>query len=173
VALAACGVAHGAAAQGVMSARVTEARWDARLSVQPVALRVPGSALNAAPRHVFLSEMVFGSVGSLAGFIGGGAVGLLYYEAFEGDPFEDDFPGEMYVGGVAGSIVGTALGTHFGARLAGGRGGHFGRRLGGAALGLLAAGGAIELWHGAPTAINVAMIPLTQALVTALLSPRE
>ena len=187
VALAACGVAHGAAAQGVMSARVTEARWDARLSVQPVALRVPGSARNAAPtsgsdssggasrRGVSEVEIALGIAGSAAGMWGGAFAGLLVYDAQSGcNPDCDDAGlGAGVIGLVAGSIVGTAVGTRLGAKLAHRRVGGFGRRLVAGGAGLLAGLAAFELAsnltghdYNAPPLIA---FPVAQGFVGALL----
>jgi hypothetical protein len=108
--------------------------------------------------------------GTIAGIYAGRAV----CEATSPCGGEDPGLAEGFTGAIVGSIVGTALGTHLGARLAGGRGGHWGARLGGALLGLLAGGAAFEVFGGdADRELALAAYPVTQALVTTLLSPRE
>ena len=127
----------------------------------------------ARPR-TFVSQVVLGAVGSAGGAIAGIYAGRAVCEATSPCIGEDPGLTEGFTGAIVGSIVGTALGTHLGARLAGGRGGHWGARLGGALLGLLAGGLAFEAFGGdADRALALAAFPITQALVTTLLSPRE
>jgi hypothetical protein len=187
VALAACGGARGALAQVATPARVADAHWDARLSVRSA----PHSALGAArsypqdggtddaptasPRtRAFVTEVVLGALGSAGGAVAGLQVGHALCRTTSPCGGEDPGLVEGFTGAIVGSIVGTAFGTHVGARVSGGRGAHFGARLGGALLGLLAAGGAIQLAGGdIDQAVVLITIPIVQSLVTVLLTPRD
>jgi hypothetical protein len=193
VALAACGAAHGAIAQGAMPARVAEARWDARLSVP---LRVPGSARDAAPasgsdssrgavkRGVSEVEIALGIAGSAVGMYGGAVAGLYASGAAYGCPAscsiggpngcvdscgDDAFLG-VVVGLTTGSILGTALGTRLGAKLAHRPLGGLGQRLLAGGVGFLAAIGAVALTgpHGENTVALIAF-PVVQGVVGALM----
>jgi hypothetical protein len=141
----------------------------------------PGSPSRAAQRsdstsgtRHFVSQALVGSVGSLAGLYLGAVLGDGYYHHW-GEPCNCDDPGLMQAltGAALGSIVGTAIGTHVGARVAGGEGGHWGERLGAAAIGLLAGLGAYAFLHVDPDrqpAVAL-VIPVTQAVITALATP--
>jgi len=181
IALCAAAIVMVAGPAGAQAPRAAQASLRVGISSGGVADRgalVPARAtvmgLRVARSRTFVSQVVLGAVGSAGGAIAGIYAGRAVCEATSPCIGEDPGLTEGFTGAIVGSIVGTALGTHLGARLAGGRGGHWGARLGGALLGLLAGGLAFEVFGGdADRALALAAFPVTQALVTTLLSPRE
>lgn len=122
----------------------------------------------------FITEVALGAIGSAGGAVGGLYLGRGICEATSPCGGEDPGLVEGFTGIIVGSIVGTAFGTHVGARVSGGRGGHFGARIGGALLGLLAAGGALQLAGGdADQTVVLVTLPIVLSLVTVLLTPRN
>ena len=121
----------------------------------------------------FLSQVVIGSVGSVAGMFGGIYLGRGVCEVTSPCGGEDPGIEHAFLGVIAGSVVGTAAGTALGASLAGVAPGSFGRRLLGATLGLLAGGAAFQLVGGdVDYVLPLATFSVTQALVTTLLAHR-
>ena len=173
LAIATCAPA-GAAAQRLPERLERGAAVPAFLASAPVAAGRRPDSVSAG--RVFGAQLVLGTAGSVGGFLLGAALGSSYYQNWGTSCYCDD-PGlsEAVIGSAIGSVVGTAVGTHVGARLAGGTGGRWEQRLVGSVLGLVAGVGMFAFLHldpdDAPPVLLV--IPVTQAVVTALVSGSE
>lgn len=164
---------------------VRRVRWSVGLLLAAgVTLPGRGAAQEAValypPRaRLVVAEAAGGAVGAAGGMVAG--VGLVLLAQGEPQDFVDWLDGSRIyysvLAAVAGSIGGGALGSHAGARLAGGRGGRWSdralRQAAGFAVGLVVAGQLTKHTADPDDFTIVASITVTQGVVAALFRPME